>query len=201
MSSSSKSDGDSSFDAEELLQIGTRCRELRKEKDMLRDSQPQSFELIRRLELHVKQLSEARTEDKKHIQKLERELLNCSQEIDYLQDQLNARNSEVYTLGGHVHELELKLANMEHLQANNGQLREELKRCDSENLLLLQELESKEIELQESALCIGKLEESISSLTLDSQCEIESMKLDMIALEQACFKAKKNPGRNHPRKC
>lgn len=128
MSSSSKSDGDSSFDAEELLQIGTRCRELRKEKDMLRDSQPQSFELIRRLELHVKQLSEARTEDKKHIQKLERELLNCSQEIDYLQDQLNARNSEVYTLGGHVHELELKLANMEHLQANNGQLREELKR-------------------------------------------------------------------------
>lgn len=191
MSSSSKSDGDSSFDAEDLLQIGTRCRELRKEKDMLRDSQPQSFELIRRLELHVKQLSEARTEDKKHIQKLERELLNCSQEIDYLQDQLNARNSEVYTLGGHVHELELKLANMEHLQANNGQLREELKRCDSEHLLLLQELESKEIELQESALCIGKLEESISSLTLDSQCEIESMKLDMIALEQACFKAKK----------
>lgn len=90
-----------------------------------------------------------------------------------------------------MHELELKLANMEHLQANNGQLREELKRCDSEHLLLLQELESKEIELQESALCIGKLEESISSLTLDSQCEIESMKLDMIALEQACFKAKK----------
>lgn len=191
MSSSSKSDGGSSFDAEELLHIGTRCRELRKEKEMLRDSQPQSFELIRRLELHVKQLSEARTEDKKHIQKLERELLNCSQEIDYLQDQLNARNSEVYTLGEHVHELELKLANMEHLQANTGQLREELKRCDSEHLLLLQELESKEIELQESALCIGKLEESISSLTLDSQCEIESMKLDMIALEQACFKAKK----------
>ncbi|KAJ6970146.1 nucleoprotein TPR-like [Populus alba x Populus x berolinensis] len=191
MSSSSKSDGGSSFDAEELLHIGTRCRELRKEKEMLRDSQPQSFELIRRLELHVKQLSEARTEDKKHIQKLERELLNCSQEIDYLQDQLNGRNSEVYTLGEHVHELELKLANMEHLLANTGQLREELKRCDSEHLLLLQELESKEIELQESALCIGKLEESISSLTLDSQCEIESMKLDMIALEQACFKAKK----------
>uniref|UniRef100_A0A6N2KSE2 Uncharacterized protein n=1 Tax=Salix viminalis TaxID=40686 RepID=A0A6N2KSE2_SALVM len=54
---------------------------MQREKDMLRDSQPQSFELIRRLELHVKQLSEACTEDKKHIQKLERELLNCSQEI------------------------------------------------------------------------------------------------------------------------
>ena len=36
---------------------------------------------MQRLGLHVKQLSEARTEDKKHIQKLERELLNCSQEI------------------------------------------------------------------------------------------------------------------------
>ncbi|KAJ6676919.1 MYOSIN HEAVY CHAIN-LIKE PROTEIN [Salix viminalis] len=146
---------------------------------------------MQRLELHVKQLSEACTEDKKHIQKLERELLNCSQEIDYLQDQLNMRNSEVYTLGEHVNELELKLANMEHLQESIGQLREELKRCDSEHLLLLQELESKEVELQESALCIGKLEESISSLTLDFQCEIESMKLDMISLEQTCFKAKK----------
>lgn len=101
------------------------------------------------------------------------------------------RNSEVYTLGEHVNELELKLANMEHLQESIGQLREELKRCDSEHLLLLQELESKEVELQESALCIGKLEESISSLTLDFQCEIESMKLDMISLEQTCFKAKK----------
>ncbi|KAJ6340179.1 hypothetical protein OIU77_008018 [Salix suchowensis] len=146
---------------------------------------------MQRLELHVKQLSEARTEDKKHIQKLERELLNCSQEIDYLQDQLNMRNSEVYTLGEHVNELELKLANMEHLQESIGQLREELKRCDSEHLLLLKELESKEVELQESALCIGKLEESISSLTLDFQCEIESMKLDMISLEQTCFTAKK----------
>ena len=87
--------------------------------------------------------------------------------------------------------LELKLANVEHLQESIGQLREELKRCDSENLLMLQELESKEVELQESALCIGKLEESISSLTLDFQCEIESMKLDMISLEQTCFKAKK----------
>ncbi|CAK7323247.1 unnamed protein product [Dovyalis caffra] len=146
---------------------------------------------MQRLELHVKQLSEAHNEDKKHIQKLERELLNCSQEIDYLQDQLSARNSEVYTLGEHVHELEMKLVNTEHLQASIGQLREELKRCDSEHLLLIQELERKEEELQRSDLCIGKLEELISSLTLDSQCEIESMKLDMIALEQACFEAKK----------
>ena len=39
------------------------------------------FCLTQRLELHVKSLSEARTEDKKHIEKLEKELLNCFQEI------------------------------------------------------------------------------------------------------------------------
>lgn len=37
--------------------------------------------LAQRLELHAKSLSEAHNEDKKHIQKLERELMNCSQEI------------------------------------------------------------------------------------------------------------------------
>jgi hypothetical protein len=36
---------------------------------------------MQRLELHVNSLSKAHTEDKKHIQKLEKELLNCSQEI------------------------------------------------------------------------------------------------------------------------
>lgn len=37
--------------------------------------------LVQRLELHVRTLSEAHSEDKKHIQELERELRNCSQEI------------------------------------------------------------------------------------------------------------------------
>ncbi|XP_021893239.1 tropomyosin-like isoform X2 [Carica papaya] len=149
-SSSSRSDADNFFDVEELLQIGTRCRELRKEKDMLRESQSQSFELIRKLELHEKSLSEARLEDKKHIQELERELKNCSQEIDYLQDQLNASNTE-----------------------------------------LVQELKSKEVELQHSRSCIEKLEESISVLSLESQCEIESMKLEILALEQTYFESEK----------
>lgn len=36
---------------------------------------------MQRLELHVNSLSKARTEDKKHIQNVEKELLNCSQEI------------------------------------------------------------------------------------------------------------------------
>ena len=59
----------------------------------------------------------------------------------------------------------------------------------SEHLLLLQELESKETELQCSSLSVEKLEETISSLTLESLCEIESMKLDISALEQALVDA------------
>ncbi|KAJ9140527.1 hypothetical protein P3X46_031163 [Hevea brasiliensis] len=188
----SSSSSDSTFDVEELLQIGTRCRELQKEKYLLSKSQSHSFELIQMLELHVKSLSKARAEDRKHIQKLEKELLNCTQEIDYLQDQLNARNAEVYSLGEHVHDLELKLADMDNLQVKVGQLQGEMKRSDTECFLLIQDLKSKELELQKSVLCIEKLEESISSLTLDSQCEIESMKLDVMALEQACCEAKRD---------
>jgi hypothetical protein len=45
--SSSRSDVDNSFDADELLQIGSRCMELRREKEMLRESQSQSVELVR----------------------------------------------------------------------------------------------------------------------------------------------------------
>ncbi|KAF7134738.1 hypothetical protein RHSIM_Rhsim08G0148500 [Rhododendron simsii] len=189
--SSRSSSTDNSFDVEELLQIETRCRELRKEKDMLRDSQPQSFELIRRLELHVKTLSEARAEDEKRIQELERELNNCSQEIDYLQDQLNARNEENYCLGEHVHSLELKIAETGSLEETVGSLSEELNWSNSERLFLMQELESKEVELQNSASCIKKLEESVSSVALEYQCEIESMKLDMTTLERRFFEVKK----------
>ncbi|XP_058180803.1 uncharacterized protein LOC131299204 [Rhododendron vialii] len=189
--SSRSSSTDNSFDVEELLQIETRCRELRKEKDMLRDSQPQSFELIRRLELHVKTLSEARAEDEKRIQELERELNNCSQEIDYLQDQLNARNEENYCLGEHVHSLELKIAETGSLEETVGSLSEELNWSNSERLFFMQELESKEVELQNSASCIEKLEESVSSVALEYQCEIESMKLDMTTLERRFFEVKK----------
>nr|DAD31418.1 TPA_asm: hypothetical protein HUJ06_010269 [Nelumbo nucifera] len=127
MSSSFRSDSDYTVDIEELLQIGTMCRE--------------------RLELDIKSLVEARAEDKKYIQKLERELSNCSQEIEHLQDQLNLRNIE--------------------------------------------ELENKEMEIENSSLCVDQLEESISSIALESQCEIESMRIDLMALEQRCFEAKK----------
>ncbi|KAK8511724.1 hypothetical protein V6N11_050616 [Hibiscus sabdariffa] len=191
MSSSSRGDSDKSIDVEELLEIETRCRELRKEKEMLKESQYQGFELIRGLELHVKSLSEARSQDQKHIQKLERELKNCSQEIDYLQDQLSARNEEVKFLNDHVHDLEIKLTDMEDLQEKIGRLIRELNRSNSERLSLMQELENKEEELQQSALCIEKLEESVSSMALESQCEIESLKLDITAMEETCLEARK----------
>jgi chromosome segregation ATPase len=110
---------------------------------------------------------------------------------DYLQDQLNARNTEVNYLEEDVHNLELKLADMEDLQDKVNRLSEELKRPDLERLFLIQELESKEVELQESTLYIVKLEESISSMALESQCEIESMRLDIMTLDQSCFEAKK----------
>lgn len=182
--------------SEELVQIESRCRELRKEKELLRESQSHSFHLIKRLELHVKSLSEARTEDKEHIQKLERELMNCSQEIDYLQDQLNARDAEVHRLNGCVHNLELKLVDMENLQDKVGQLEEELNKSNSERLLLIEELQSKEEELQNSALCIEKLEELMSTSALESQCEIESLKLDIMALEKNSFEVKKVQNEN-----
>ncbi|CDP17501.1 unnamed protein product [Coffea canephora] len=191
MSSQSSSSSENSFDAEELFQFRTRCKELREEKDKLKDSQSQSFELIRRLELHVKTLSEAQTEDKKRIEQLERELNNSSQEIDYLQDQLNARNTEAVCLDEQVCSLQLKLANMEILEEEVIRLREESRNSNFEHSFLMQELENKEVELQKAILCIDKLEESISSAGLDYQCEIESMKLDLLALEQKFFQAKK----------
>ncbi|CAI0560169.1 unnamed protein product [Linum tenue] len=191
MSGHSRSDNDSPFDVDELLQIQTRCRELWKEKDMLRESQPQSFEFLRGLESHVKSLTGARAKDTRRIEMLERELLNCSQEIDYFQDQLSARNAEVFSLGKHVDELELKLVKVHDVEMKNHQLCDELERSKSENQLLIKELYSKEVELKRSSLVIKTLEESICSVTLDSLCEIEGMKLDMMVLEQPSFEVQK----------
>ncbi|XP_038895296.1 liprin-alpha-2 isoform X2 [Benincasa hispida] len=164
---------------------------LKKEKDTLIHSRPQSFDLIRRLELHVNSLSEASKEDKLRIESLEKELTNCTQEIDYLQDQLCTRNTELNYLVEHVENLEFKLVHMERLQEKAGKLEEEVKRSNSEYLFLMQKLDDKEKELQESNSIIEKLEESISAMTLESQCEIESMKLDMVAMEQRYLETKK----------
>lgn len=80
---------------------------------------------------------------------------------------------------------------MERLHEKAGKLEEEVKRSNSECLFLMQKLDDKEKELRESHSNIEKLEESISSLTLESQCEIESMKLDMVAMEQRYLETKK----------
>ncbi|XP_068477067.1 uncharacterized protein [Phaseolus vulgaris] len=143
------------------------------------------------LEQREMSLSEAQAGDKKGVQRLEKELLNCSQEIDYLQDLLSARNAEVNYLEERVHSLELKLEGMEVLQEEVFSLREELKRLSSKHFSLIQELDHKEIELEKSALSMEKLEDSFSSIALESQFEVESMKLDMMALEQSLFEAKK----------
>ncbi|XP_058733065.1 uncharacterized protein LOC131604649 [Vicia villosa] len=125
-------------------------------------------------------------EDKKYIQNLEKELLNCSQEIDYLRDQLSARNTEVNYLKDN---LDLKLKEMEDLRKEVFSLREELKRSNSKQFSLIRELETKEAELELSALSVEKLDEPFSSM--ESQFEVETMKLDMMALEQDLFETKK----------
>ncbi|TKY55047.1 intracellular protein transport protein USO isoform X1 [Spatholobus suberectus] len=189
MSNSRRSDNHTPLNVEELG--ARRRREYRKMEGVLKRSQSQGIQPIQILEQHEKSLSEAHAEDKKHIQRLEKELLNCSQEIDYLQDQLSARNVDMNYLEEHVRCLELKLEGMEDLQEEVFSLREELKRSNSKQFSLIQELNTKEIELEKSALSIEKLEESFSSIALESQFEVESMKLDMMALEQSLFEAKK----------
>ncbi|VFQ76477.1 unnamed protein product [Cuscuta campestris] len=81
-------------------------------------------------------------------------------------------------LGEEVCCLQLKLKDKEILEEEMGRLKEEL--------------ENKELELQSSTLLIEKLEESISSVGLEYQCEIESLKLDMTTLEQHIVELKKS---------
>lgn len=182
---------DGSFDADDLSEIRERFKELTKEKEMLRDSKSQGFELIRRLEFHVKTLSGSREEDKKRITDLERELSNCAQEIDYLQDQLSERNSGHNYPGEQACSCHFKLADMENLDEEVRRLREQIKISEYERSLLMQNIEDREEEIRCSASRIENLEESISSMALEYQCEIESLKLDASTLEQNLFQTKK----------
>ncbi|XP_042516071.1 intracellular protein transport protein USO1 isoform X2 [Macadamia integrifolia] len=191
MSSSFRSDYDSSFNIDELLHLGMMCTELRREKDMLRESQSQSTELIKRLEFDIESLLEARLEDGKYIQELETEVRHYSVEMRHLQDQLNLRSIEANCLGEHVQSLEMKLAEFGNLNDKMKKLREELDKSESERIFLMQELENRAGELHDSRLYIEKLDESISSMALEYQCEIESTKLDLITLEQSSFETKK----------
>lgn len=112
-------------------------------------------------------------------------------DADYLKDQLNGRNMEVKYLQELVYSLKLKIKDMEGLEDEVFRLKEELQRSNSEQFFLLEELETKEMELEKSTLSVEKLEESISSMALESECEVECMKFDMMALEQSHFEAKK----------
>ncbi|KAL2935835.1 Epidermal growth factor receptor substrate 15-like 1 [Bienertia sinuspersici] len=173
MSTSSRSDTDDSiFDAEELFHIEARCRE--------------------GLELHVRKLDEARLEDKAKIQELEKELNKCHKEIDYLQDQLDGKTADINYLEELVGSFEMKMVDFDLLEKEVISLREELMKSNSECDFLIQELATKETQLQQSRLHIEKLEESIASTSLDYQCEIESMRLDMMSLEKNCFEPKKS---------
>lgn len=133
--------------------------------------------------------SESRLDDKKYIKELERELKNCSLEIAYLQDQLELRSIEANCMGEHVHSLELKLAGVGMLQEKLRLLTEELVQSDDKNLQLTQEIKSKDEDLKNYAMRIEELEVAISSAALESQCEIESLRHEMIVLEERFFQA------------
>ncbi|PNT74819.1 hypothetical protein BRADI_1g22566v3 [Brachypodium distachyon] len=138
-----------------------------------------------KLQLDKNAASRACAKDRQYIEKLETELRNCYQEIDYLQDQLNIRNIEANIMGEHIHGLELKLTELEKFPERVRVMDNDLMRSDSQCWLLMEEVQCKEEELQKAALQIEKLE----SATLDSQCEIESLKLDLTTLEQKLFDA------------
>ncbi|PWZ37041.1 hypothetical protein Zm00014a_031407 [Zea mays] len=125
--------------------------------------------------------------DRHYVEKLETELMNCYQEIDYLQDQLNIRSVEANFMGEHIHSLELKLTELEKFPERVRAMDNELIRSDSQCWLLMEEVRCKEEELQKAASQIEKLE----STALDSQCEIESLKLDLTNLEQRLFDAER----------
>ncbi|CAM0906595.1 unnamed protein product [Alopecurus aequalis] len=86
-------------------------------------------------------------------------------------------------MGEHIHGLELKLTELEKFPERVRAMDNDLMRSDSQCWLLMEEVQRKEEELQKAALQIEKLE----SVTLDSQCEIESLKLDLTTLEQRLF--------------
>lgn len=90
----------------------------------------------------------------------------------------------------YVQNLELQIKEKDNLAGIVGNLKQELKACKSENSTLMKKLEDKEHELH-SALYIEKLEETISYIALDFQCDIESMKLDLIIMEHSFLEAKK----------
>ena len=93
-------------------------------------------------------------------------------------------------MGEYAHSLELKLTEVGTLHEKLRLLSEALMQFESSQLSLMQELKDKE-EFHNSAFGIEELETIISSIALESQCEIESMKLDIATLEERYFEAER----------
>lgn len=91
----------------------------------------------------------------------------------------------------YIQNLELKIKAKDNLDEIVRNLEQELKAFKSENSTLMMKLEYKEHELHHSTLYRGNLEETISDIALDFQCDIESMKLDLMTMEHSFLKAKK----------
>lgn len=91
----------------------------------------------------------------------------------------------------YIQSLESKLKAKQDFDGIIRSLEQELKACNSKNSTLIEKLESKEHELHNSTLFIKKLEESFSNIALDFQCDIESMKLDLMVMESSFYEAKK----------
>ncbi|XP_031489506.1 uncharacterized protein LOC116257042 isoform X2 [Nymphaea colorata] len=109
--------------------------------------------------------------------------------MEYLQDQLHLKNVEANCVAEHVHSLELKLSEFRKLSEKVHQMRNDYLKSESDRLILMQELEQNKLDLQDSARCINKLEATISSNTLEFQCEIETLMLDLSACEEKCAQA------------
>ncbi|XP_078156040.1 uncharacterized protein LOC144551803 [Carex rostrata] len=91
-------------------------------------------------------------------------------------------------MGEHVHSLEIKLRELEKLNDKLSLIENELQQSELQYLGVMHELEYKEEESQKSALQVQKLE----VVYLDSQCEIESLKLDLNELEQRLFESRES---------
>lgn len=111
---------------------------------------------------------------------------------EYLQDQLHLKNVEANCVAEHVHSLELKLSEFGNLSEKVHQIRCDYVKSESDRLILMQELEQKELDLQGSARYINKLEATISANSLEFQCEIETLMLDLSACEKRCAQAERH---------
>lgn len=101
------------------------------------------------------------------------------------------RSSDQNFPGEQLYSYQPGVAVTENLAEEVERLREQMKISESESSSVMQEIEDKEVPIRYSASHFPKLEESISCMALEYQCEIESMKLESFSLEQNLVETKK----------